>query len=649
MRRSTYTLACAALLLFLIGGCAGKSGVETAADSASPAAASAAAAPDEKIPVRSLAELPQHSYPMTTSASELLKDDAAFAAFASRVRTDLEDDFARYAIDDPATLRGMYGSAANLAMYEGRWADADEYLLKSAALQDKEVGKLTSGLVGHSLAATHASLGAGADPEAFRAEFSRQLESRVNPLPWDVVQDAIEARKGRTEYLSRNFVLGIVQANFDPTAAQGELGSDLARSLVGMRVLLDHIMPMKDEMGAVYGAYITANKVEKPDIWPARASNLPADAGLDPVMIGIWDSGLDVAVFAERVFVNPDDPRNGRDDDANGFVDDVNGLAFDVDGVYSTEMLHPLGDQEGKVEQAHEYTKGFIDLRSSIDSPEATATRTHMASLPPEEVGEFMTSLGFFGLYAHGTHVAGIALEGNPYGTVLPARITFDYHSPPQAMTIEAALRHADSYRATAAYFREKGVRVVNMSWGWTFKEIEQSLEANGVGDSAAARAEMAREMIDVLAQGLREAMAGSPDILFCVAAGNSDSDVEFDVSIPANFDIPNMIVVGAVDQAGDPTSFTSGGENVVVYASGFEVDSYVPGGERMKMSGTSMASPQVCNLAGKLFAVNAGNTPAEVKTIIEETATPHADEPQIRLVHPAAAVERAMGESDRP
>ena len=50
--------------------------------------------------------------------------------------------------------------------------------------------------------------------------------------------------------------------------------------------------------------------------------------------------------------------------------------------------------------------------------------------------------------------------------------------------------------------------------------------------------------------------------------------------------------VVGAVDQAGDPTDFTSGGRNVKVYANGFQVESYVPGGGTMKMSGTSMASP---------------------------------------------------------
>jgi subtilisin family serine protease len=181
------------------------------------------------------------------------------------------------------------------------------------------------------------------------------------------------------------------------------------------------------------------------------------------------------------------------------------------------------------------------------------------------------------------------------------------------------------------------------MSWGWTFKEIESSLEANGVGADAEERAAMAREMLDILTDGLRDAMASTPQVLYCVAAGNSDSDVEFDVSIPANFDLPNMIVVGAVDQAGDPTSFTSGGRNVVVFANGFEVESDVPGGHRMAMSGTSMASPQVCNLAGKLLAVDPDLQPADLIRLIEEGADPHPKHPEILLMNPKKSVAMAQ------
>jgi subtilisin family serine protease len=101
-------------------------------------------------------------------------------------------------------------------------------------------------------------------------------------------------------------------------------------------------------------------------------------------------------------------------------------------------------------------------------------------------------------------------------------------------------------------------------------------------------------------------------------------------VVIPSSFNLPNLMVVGALDQAGDPTSFTSGGENVRVYANGFQVESYVPGGETMKMSGTSMASPNVCNLAAKLITRKSDLKPAEVVLMIEQGSDPHPDHPDI-------------------
>jgi subtilisin family serine protease len=145
----------------------------------------------------------------------------------------------------------------------------------------------------------------------------------------------------------------------------------------------------------------------------------------------------------------------------------------------------------------------------------------------------------------------------------------------------------------------------------------------------------MAREMIGILKDGLHQAMVDSPDILFVTAAGNDDNDVEFDVVIPSSFNLPNLMVVGALDQAGDPTSFTSGGENVRVYANGFQVESFVPGGETMKMSGTSMASPNVCNLAAKLIARKPELKPAEIVILIEQGSDSHPDHPDILRMNP--------------
>ncbi len=86
------------------------------------------------------------------------------------------------------------------------------------------------------------------------------------------------------------------------------------------------------------------------------------------------------------------------------------------------------------------------------------------------------------------------------------------------------------------------------------------------------------------------------------------------------------MIAVGAVNQAGDETSFTSYGDTVVVDADGYEVESYVPGGARLKLSGTSMAAPNVVNLAAKLFALDPSLTPPQVIDLIKKGASTGED-----------------------
>ena len=96
------------------------------------------------------------------------------------------------------------------------------------------------------------------------------------------------------------------------------------------------------------------------------------------------------------------------------------------------------------------------------------------------------------------------------------------------------------------------------------------------------------------------------------------------------------MITVGAVDQAGEETSFSSFGPMVNVHANGFEVESFIPGGLRMKFSGTSMASPQVTNLAAKLFALDPALTPEEAKALIFAGCDRNG---RVNLVSPAKTV----------
>jgi subtilisin family serine protease len=172
------------------------------------------------------------------------------------------------------------------------------------------------------------------------------------------------------------------------------------------------------------------------------------------------------------------------------------------------------------------------------------------------------------------------------------------------------------------------------MSWGGSPKDWESAFELNGAGGTPEERKKLARELFKIERDALYEAMKNAPDILFVVAAGNSDNDVGFDEMLPSGFGLPNMLTVGAVDQAGEETSFTSYGAVVAVHANGFEVESYIPGGERLKYSGTSMASPNVANLAGKLLAIDPNLSVEQVIELIK-LGTDRSANGRLNLINP--------------
>ncbi|MBK7189196.1 MAG: S8 family serine peptidase [bacterium] len=606
----------------------------------------AAAVSSAKTPVQTLDDMPRHTYRVAGSVSAMLADPAAFGAFCASVRTDIESDLATYEIGDKAARQRLLNTLLSLDLQQGRDADVAARVEAVRALEDKEATRLTTGLVALAWIDARRAAGNDASTPAFKAAFRAALDRELAALPADLVRDNIQSQKGRMEIMSPTVIAGMVQSQLDPiVAAAGEVSSDLAGQIVGLGVAMTTVLPLREELVAAYAGFLDAGKEEKKDIWAARDVSLEGHTDLKPVTVAIWDSGVDVDAFPNGLFTNAAEKPDGKDDDGNGFIDDIHGIAWDYDGKAVPELLHPLGDQTGRLEAAMQSMKGFTDLGAGVDSPEASALRKHMSGMGSADVGPFMESLGFAGLHAHGTHVTGIALAGNPAARALVARISFDYHTIPKPLTAQTAQAHAESYSRTVDYFRAHGVRAVNMSWGWSLKEIESSLEANNVGGTAAERGRLAAEMLGTLRNGMEKAMKSAPDILFVAAAGNDDNDVEFDQSMPGSLDLPNLMMVGAVDQAGRRTGFTSSGRRVRVYANGFEVDSNVPGGGRMKMSGTSMASPNALNLAAKLFAVKPALTPQQVVSLIERGADTVDGQEGLKLINPRRSLELLAAE----
>jgi subtilisin family serine protease len=466
---------------------------------------------------------------------------------------------------------------------------------------------------------------------AFQQAFQTELTTRTSALPWNVVQDELKGTKGSFELVSRNLVLGEIQSEIDPVIQKtGSISNDLAGTLVHLRSSLLLSIPLKAPIVNALGTVIKAHSVAKADIWPARAVTLTPNQKLTPVVIGIWDSGVDPTVYPKKIFVDPQAPGDGGD---------RNGLAYDLHSNRVHGDLYPLGADAKRLPELKSQIKGILDMEAAVESPEADALKKKMAALPQDQVKPFLEDLELFGNYIHGTHVAGIASQGNPAAQLLVARITFDYHLIPEKPTVAQAKKDVLADQATVDYFKQHHVRVVNMSWGGSLKDVEEALEKNGVGD-ATERKKEAREIFDIGKDGLYNALKSAPDILFITAAGNSDNDVNFDEVVPSSFSLPNLISVGAVDQAGEETSFTSFGKNVIAYADGFEVDSPIPGGSHLKLSGTSMASPEVANLAAKLFALNPKLTPADVIGLIKDGLEANPTDKRILLLNPKKSIE---------
>jgi subtilisin family serine protease len=593
----------------------------------------------QKHPIDRADQLPLHSYAVPKAPSALLHDETALAALADSLRADLEADLAAYDIRDPAALRSYYRALGTIAMLQHRSNDALEYENRARPLEEKPAARILSGMTLRPLIAAEK---AGAS-EAAQA-FSAALAAELARLPYEQVQTELKTNRARLEALSPAFLEGRAASEIDPAARAGRISKELALQLVNMSFALQRVLPYRDEMVRQLSAFIGARRVEKSDIWAARDVSLEDRPGLTPVVIAISDVGVDAALFPGRVWTNAQEvPGNGKDDDGNGYVDDVHGIAWTWDGDPEAGDLRPLELSPADLARAKQNMKGFLDMQAGLDSPEAQEMKRRFASMSRDEVKPLIEGLRFYSDYAHGTHVAGIATRSNPAARVLVARVDFPYRIVPPAPTAAWAAGFARAMERSVAYYRKAGVRVVNMSWGLSSSDVEHVLELNAVGANQQERHRLAMQYFNTVKKAFGAAIAATPEILFVSAAGNSNESNQFNEFIPASYDLSNTITVGAVDRAGDEAAFTSFGK-VDLYANGYEVESVLPGGDKLRWSGTSMASPQVVNLAAKLLAAYPRLGAAEVKKLIVDGADGKdiSGRRSIRLLNEARSFELA-------
>jgi thermitase len=187
----------------------------------------------------------------------------------------------------------------------------------------------------------------------------------------------------------------------------------------------------------------------------------------------------------------------------------------------------------------------------------------------------------------HGTHVTGIvAAQENASGVVGVA---------PRArvMPIRVLDRFGNGTASAVAsgfsFAAEHGVKVVNAS----------------IGAPAFSTVEF-------------EAIRDHPDTLYVVAAGNLARNNDTRPMYPCNYDLPNIICVGASDQNDARATFSNWGDvSVDLHAPGVSIMSTENSGGYHFLSGTSMATPHVSGVAALLLARDPTLSTAAVRQAI--------------------------------
>jgi Subtilase family len=583
-----------------------------------------AAAQTNRTVVTNETQLPRVSYPMPTPPSQLVvASDAAFAPFLRAVESDVDKTLTAYEIRDKATLSDYLATRLAGQVLDGDVAGARVTVGELRAAQSKADRALLAGRL--QLAYVTALAEQKSNGTALNAGFAVADRAAVATLPWSVVQDSVRAASGFEPVATRDQIVGVVGHTLDPIAAKtGTLDGSSARGLVQARAQL-LLLPLLPTDAKILDAYIAAHNVMKPDIWSARYVTLRASQIKAPVRIGILDSGVDPHDYPGQMY--------GGDSAAQ------HGLAFADDGTPSDSDTYPLpANIAADYPKLAELLGGLSDMEAGISSPAASAAQAYMRSLNVAQEEAFEHQMDIIGEYAHGSHVAGIASHGNPGARIVVARFDDNLPNLTFAPTIDWADRMAANFARIGAFFRENHVRVVNMSWGDQVSEFEQWLARTDTTSDPRAREAKAKQLYATWRSAIANMIANTPGTLFVAAAGNGDNDATFAQDVPASLNYPNLIAVGAVNQAGDATNFTSYGPTVAVYADGFQVPSKIPKGYTVKFSGTSMAAPNVTNLAGKLFALDPALTPTQARALIIEGARP-VPGGKLKLIDPRRTV----------
>ena len=592
-----------------------------------------AAETSEKQVIRSEADIPRVTIQLQDKPSVMVREGGA--ALEDMVRqleayaTDLSEN---YSIEDATTQKQLLSLQRTIAMHYERWEEALSYTPLIRALEEKAAARESQGITSDPIALAMQRSSADASI-SFEQAFAAAFAERLNHIDVVVARDNLEQLLGTMKIVSTDLLIGSFESQMDPVAANmgNNVPASVATGILGSRLSLLTLDKIKGPIVTEISAALDAlPKTEQVDLWSQRASQVDTE---NEVIVAIWDTGVDSVLQGERMWVNADAQAGEYQ----------HGLAFGYDYELEPVSLLPKANKYvDELDDMLDLLKGIQDLQSGISSDEASSAQQVMAALKREEVLDFQERLGVLGSYIHGQHVADIAAQNLASVKLMNIRMSWpDDPIPTQPMDEAYVAKLVAAAKQSTQFMQENGVKVANMSWRLTRPMIEGMLVATGTETDPAVAQARAAKIFDQLRVGLTEAFAAAPDVLFIAGAGNEDENVEFVQSVPAGLNLDNLITVGAVDQALNPAGFTSFGQSIDVYANGFEILGRVPGGKELRLSGTSMAAPQVANIAAKMFAVNPQLTVSQAIEILTNAVTVDGEQ-GLKVIHDKRAVEAA-------
>ena len=359
--------------------------------------------------------------------------------------------------------------------------------------------------------------------------------------------------------------------------------------------------------------------------------------------IAVIDSGVDVehVDLVNNIWMNSNEiADNGRDDDFNGYEDDVFGWNFAESNnlVIDRKYLGTFSNDPFKFFEIQ--GRNFLGTATAEDKEWVKAKRKDKA---------FLKEMGIFGNFVHGTHVAGITVK-NTDNKILSVKLLPTEINPFKrrarrdfsklidgetsdirlkallAILKELAKQQMLMLEEIAAYVGDHGADVANGSFGTGFEQAKMITDK--LFQVAFFRKPTKKEsdlvasifMNSLLEHGY-EMVKSAPDTLFVFAAGNSGSNNDLYPSSPTNIKADNVISVAATYKYEFLAPFSNYGEKMVdVAAPGMLIDSQIPGGKYLKVSGTSQAAPMIANIAAEIKNMNTNLTPIEIKQIIMKT-----------------------------